>query len=411
MTIEVRMPKLSDNMEQGTIIRWYKQPGDRVIAGEPLAEVETDKADVEMEASDSGVLTEIAVAEGQSAPVGAVIARLSDASEMPAAAAATGAPPAEPPPLRETERAAPPPPRSADGGTSPVRASPQAWQSAQDLGVNLDTVKGTGPGRRITTRDVKAAARRARPPGPAAPPVRQPEAPKDDAERRGSRLVPHSRMREAIAARMAQAKREIPHFYLTSEIDMSETMRVRQALRQVGGIPGLTVTHLILRALALALREHPETNAAWQPDGVTLYDEINIGIAVAVDDGLLVPVLRDVDRLSVAQIAAGATALVERARTGKFGSEGLSGATFTLSNVGMLDIDVIAAVINPPQAALLAVGAVKERPVVRDGRLAIAKTMHATLSCDHRVLDGVTGGRFLETVKRLLETPALLLLG
>ena len=217
-------------------------------------------------------------------------------------------------------------------------------------------------------------------------------------------------MRRAIARRMAEAKRDIPHFYIGAEIDMSEMMRLRESIKQSGLIPGLTVTHLLVKALALTLVRHPRLNASWRDEGVEFHDDVNMGIAVAVQDGLVVPVLHQAQGLSLREIALRATALTEKARSGKFSGDDLAGGTFSLSNVGMLDVDDLVAVINPPQAAVLAVGAVKERPVVREGQLAIARTMRATLSCDHRVLNGIEAGEFLADLKALLENPVGLIL-
>jgi pyruvate dehydrogenase E2 component (dihydrolipoyllysine-residue acetyltransferase) len=470
MAIDVRMPKLSDNMEEGVIIRWMKAPGDQVAKGEPLAEVETDKADVELEASDSGVLREIKVQQGQSAAVGAVIAvlgadgeavdsdgRESERAAKAAPASAGGAPAAgasqsraEPKPApsksvgarrvvtpqqdaksqQEGLRAA-----SAARNEQAVRASPLAWRLADEAGVNLSSVRGSGPGGRILKRDVEASVR-----GPArsvrsaagapadmtgAGEVESDEGEDDGAavapEARdtpaaatvpaaGANKVPATRMRVAIAKRMTEAKRDIPHFYVGAEIDMSEAMHLRASIKRREAMPGLTVTHLLLRALAIALVRHPRVNASWRDDAIEVHDDVNLGIAVAVEDGLVVPVLRRAQTLSLGEIVARAAELTEKARSGKFGSADLTGGTFSLSNVGMLDVDELVAVINPPHAAILAVAAVKDRPVVRDGQLAVAKTMRATLSCDHRVLNGVEGGRFLQELKGILENPVTLLL-
>jgi pyruvate dehydrogenase E2 component (dihydrolipoamide acetyltransferase) len=311
-----------------------------------------------------------------------------------------------------------------------VRASPLAWRLADEAGVNLAGVHGSGPGGRIVKRDVEASARGragAAPPsesGEAAAEPRgrtveaRPSAEKAPAgakaveEQRaaGPRLVEASRMRLAIAKRMTEAKRDIPHFYVTAEIDMSEAMHLRESIKRREAMPGLTVTHLLLRALAIALVRQPRVNASWRERAIELHDEVNIGIAVAVEDGLVVPVLHRANTLTLGEIAAQAGALTDKARSGKFGGEDLTGGTFSLSNVGMLDVEELAAVINPPQAAILAVGAVKDRPIVRDGQLAVAKTMRATLSCDHRVLNGVEGGHFLEELKGILENPVTLLL-
>ena len=468
MAIDVRMPKLSDNMEEGVIIRWMKAPGDQVAKGEPLAEVETDKADVELEASDSGVLREIKVAQGQSAAVGAVIAVLgadNDAADTdgqgaaPSAPASAGVPPAarashtraeaKPAPTADdaAQRAERPPqatksqPKEPRGAVPPargeqaVRASPLAWRLADEAGVNLSGVRGSGPGGRILKRDVEASVR-----GPAGSARSDAGAPSanmdagggesgngdDDnaaaeaaagestaaaaAPAAGANIVPATRMRIAIAKRMTEAKRDIPHFYVGAEIDMSEAMHLRESIKRREAMPGLTVTHLLLRALAIALVRHPRVNASWRDDAIEVHDDVNLGIAVAIEDGLVVPVLHRAQTLSLGDIVAHAGELTDKARSGKFGSADLTGGTFSLSNVGMLDVDELVAVINPPQAAILAVAAVKDRPIVRDGQLAVAKTMRATLSCDHRVLNGVEAGRFLQELKGILENPVTLLL-
>ncbi len=422
MAIDVRMPRLSDNMESGVIIRWMKTPGDTVAKGEALAEVETDKADVELEASEAGVLREIVVGAGQSAPVGAVIAVLGAAGEgsashagvtragnadavaaaapAPRAAQAPAAQPVEPP--RPAGVHSPGPQPISPTGTP--RVSPLAARLAAEGGVNLATLQGSGPGGRVLKRDIEAALR-ASPPAPARGPAAS-----SQSGAAGGRVEPMARMRLAIARRMSEAKRDIPHFYVTAEIDMSEAMRLRESIRRRAAMPGLTVTHLLLRALAIALVRHPLVNASWRDGEVEWHEDVNLGIAVAVDDGLVVPVLRRAQTLSLGEIAVRAGELTEKARQGRFGSDDLTGSTFSLSNVGMLDVEELTAVINPPNAAILAVGAVKERPIVRAGQLAVAKTMRATLSCDHRVLNGIEGGRFLEELKGILENPVTLLL-
>lgn len=472
MPIDVQMPKLSDNMESGTIVRWLKQAGDTVAVGEPLAEVETDKADVELEATDAGVLREIRVAEGQSAAVGEIIAVLSadgeDSGESkreptksavptpeqgdgegtdaaPAQVAAADRKKEEPDKAKETSKVEPraePPPKpssapvqaskaSSSPERSAVRASPLAWRIAVEGGLDLSQVRGSGPGGRILKRDVenllaqrqqKAAATKTEgdKPAPSAAAQRRArdkaEAEKEHGEEgqgtpsARSRVQPASRMRLTIAQRMSEANREIPHFFVTAEVDMSETWRMRQALKESGAVPGLTVTHIIVKAVALALSEHPLVNASWRDGSIEFYDDANIGIAVAVEDGLIVPVLHRAQELSLRDVSVRLQSLTEKARTGRFGSQDLTGATFSVSNLGILDVEQFTAVITPPQAAVLAVGTVKERPVVRAGALAIARTMHITLSCDHRVMNGVEGGEFLMEVKRLLESPYVLLM-
>ncbi len=426
MPTEIRMPKLSDTMEEGTIVRWLKNPGDTVQQGEPLAEVETDKADVELEASTSGVLREIRVAQGQGAAVGQVIAVLGDAAEAGAAAppeAKADSAPAAAAPAPAKAKAAPaeapaPSPAAVVSSEAPartVRASPLAWRLAEDAGVNLNGVKGSGPGGRIVKRDIERALAKGRgEPEPAAR-AASVTAPKavdaaDLVAPPAERVEELSRMRRAIAQRMAEAKREIPHFYVGAEIDMSEAMRLRQTIKEADAIPGLTVTHVLIRAAVVALGRHPRVNASFVDGKIAFHADVNIGIAVALDDGLIVPVLHRAQALSLGEIAAGAARLTERARAGKFSGEDLAGGTFSISNVGRLDVDELVAVITPPQAAILGVGAVKERPVVRGGALAVGQTLRAVLSCNHRVVNGLEGAAFLAEVKGLLERPALLLL-
>jgi pyruvate dehydrogenase E2 component (dihydrolipoamide acetyltransferase) len=350
---EVTMPKLSDTMEVGTILRWYKHEGEHVEAGEVLAEVETDKADMEVEASASGTLAEIRVQEGASAAVGAVIAVLA-ATEEQAQGVQRPVVPSSPP------RWTVPPPAPATPPTSPSAA----WQ----------------PRGHVT----------------AAPHGTQ----------------PLSKLRQAVAKQMTVSKREVPHFYVTAEIDMSEAARLRASISASGVIPErVTFTHLMIRALALILPRHPRVNACWSEGSIVYHDSINIGVAVAMEDGLVAPVLRDCQRLSLRAIAQATNDLVEKAHAGHFGGEALTGATFTLSNMGMLDIEEFSAVITPPQAAVLAVGSIKDRPVARDGQMTVAKTVRVTLSVDHRMLNGVEAARFIEDFKRALENPLALLLG
>lgn len=388
MPIEITMPKLSDTMEEGTILRWLKRVGETVAKGEVLAEVETDKADMELEAEQSGTLSEIRIKEGDAASVGAVIAVLNDASTAatpPAAAAASSraAAPATPSPPKPPA-VSPPPSKAAKATTSPPPAPPAAARE----------------------RPAAPVASPAPPPPPAAKwtPRASADAPSGRHE--------ESKLRLAVAKQMTAAKRDVPHFYVTAEIDMSEAARLRDALASGDAVPErITYTHLIIRALALILQRHPRVNASWADGGITYHDDINIGIAVAVEDGLVAPVIRGCQNLSLRQIARATTELVTKAQAGRFGGDELTGGTFSLSNMGMLDIEEFSAVIIPPQAAILAVGSIKDRPVVRDGHLAVAKTMRATVSVDHRVLNGVEAGRFLEDLKSVLEKPVLLAMG
>ncbi len=419
MATEVIMPRMSDTMEEGKILKWLKKVGDRVEVGDIIAEVETDKADMEMEALDDGFLTEIRAQEGESVPVGAVIALLREEAEVGVAptppartvSSAVSTPPAEkrtdtkasPPSakkVRKIHEAAPkkPPVRKKD---ERILASPIVRKIAAERGIELAKVRGSGPGGRIIKQDLEIAeavpvAAELKTPPTSSPPVATPT----------SRVEPFSRMRATIAKRMADSMREAPHFYVTTEIDMSEAVRLRTSLKLSDRVSAdVTYTHLLVKAVAVALGRHPRLNASFTGDGRELKDEINIGIAVALDDGLIVPVLHDCQALSLLDIAAQANALVERARTGKPTTQDLSGGSFTISNLGMYPVEHFTAVINPPQAAILATSAIKERPAVRDGQVVISRTMMATLSCDHRVLDGATGAQFLQELKSLLENP------
>ena len=436
MAIEVQMPRLSDTMEEGKILKWLKKVGDKIEVGDIIAEVETDKADMEMEALDAGVLTEIRVHDGEAAPVGAVIAVLSEdgagvtvpeprkaePTKPPAVAPPVAAPPtpSERVPVEVVAPPVPPPPkvrelresRSRREGTEPapseerVLASPIVRRMAEEHSLDLRQVRGSGPGGRIVKQDVEAFL------GQAAPPTTEAQAPAPLAP--VSTPVPvltgrketFSRIRATIAKRMSESMRDIPHFYMTCEIDMSETVRLRAALKASDRVTAdVTYTHFLVKAVAIALERHPRLNASFVEDGREYKAGINIGLAVALDDGLIVPVLHHCNKLSLLDIAAQANALVERTRAGKPSGDDLSGGTFTISNMGMLPIEHFTAIINPPQAAILATGAIKERPVARNGQVSVAHTMMVTLSCDHRILDGMTGGQFLAELKKLLENP------
>jgi len=425
--VDVTMPKLSDTMEEGKILKWLKHPGERVTIGEIIAEVETDKANMELEAYDEGTLAEVRVQEGESAPVGAVIAVLAAPGEGAAARPAAGAEKA--PPLAKAPPGAPraaapakaeagrepfrptvvrrPGPAESPGDAASVKASPLARRIAHDHDLDLAQVTGTGPGGRIVQKDVEAAlaARGGLPPVPA-----KPAAPVEPRPAAGSR-VELSRIRRTTAKRMGESKREIPHFYASAEIAMDEAARLKEALAALEGeYEGLTYTHLVLKAVGLALTRVPALNASYDGDAMVLHEAVNIGVATAVEDGLVVPVVRHCDREPLAAIVRQARGLLERARSGRFASDDLTGATFTLSNLGMLPVTEFAAVINPPQAAILAVGTIRETPVVREGQIVPGRMMTVTVSCDHRIIDGVLAGRFLRELKGLLENPLALVL-
>jgi len=394
MSIDVTMPKLTDTMEEGTIVRWLKRVGEHVAAGDILAEIETDKADMELESESDGILRDIKVGEGDTAAVGAIIATLAAATEVRAEKPAPAPEPQAPARESTPQRAAAPANKPV---AHPPSATPLARRVAQQARVELREVTGSGARGRVTKRDV-AAATQTKPTAPvaAAPPAGR---------------VELSKMRQTIAHRMAEATRDIPHFYVTAEIDMSDAMRLRTSLDQTGMVrEPVTVTHLVIKAVAIALQRHPRVNAAWADGALNFNEAVNIGIATAVEDGLLLPVLQHCERLSLVEIASAARALNEKARGGRFSADEMLGGTFTVSNMGMLDVEDFTAIINPPQAAILAVGAIKERAIARDGRVEVGRTMRVTLSCDHRILNGVEGARFLEELKRLLENPVALVL-
>lgn len=505
MSNEIVMPKLSDTMEEGKILRWLKHPGDAVHHGDALAEVETDKADMVMESFDDGVLAEIRLKEGETAKVGAVIAILrpagagaaaaapngdADAGERTAAAdaetaeeageataipasgprpapiraaasrrrrstetngevhAARSAPrtighasgadqePAGPiaetiagtvgdpepefhpalsavrsagptaipaPPARDLTIAAPVaavPATAGDAGK--LRASPLARRAAEEAGIDLAQIRGSGPEGRVTKRDIDNFIREQQ-----LFKFRRLIAPREGMPGTREEL---SRMRKTIAHRMAQSKREIPHFYVTVEVDMEESVKLKSSLEATELFEeDITYNDIIVKATALALTRYTRMNASYENDGIVIYPNINIGMAVAVEDGLIVPVIHECEHLTLPAIARAAHRLVNKAAHGGFTPEDLSGATFTISNMGMLNVEHFAAVIVPPQAGILAISAIKDRPVVRNGQLAIGKTMMMTVACDHRIIDGVVGARFLNEIKRFLENPASLL--
>jgi pyruvate dehydrogenase E2 component (dihydrolipoamide acetyltransferase) len=374
--LEIGMPKLSDSMEEATVLAWLKRPGDTVRRGEPLVEVETDKATVVYEAETNGVLGEIVVDEGGTAQLGAVIARLTVENA-----------PAQP---ERSVEAAP-----ATHATR-ARATPVARRLASQAGISLSGVEGTGPGGRIVRADVRRAA----PPGESAPPA-------DEGRGRVTEHV-HTATQRTIAQRMVQSRASIPEFTLETEVLMDGAARLREDLRAGGVDPLPSYNDLVVRAAALALREVPALNASYS-DGKTLrFGRINVGIAVATDDALIVPPLYDADRKTIMEFAFEARRIAERARGRTLAAEELANGTFTVSNLGMFGIRRFDAVINPPQAAILAVGEVAERPVADKGQLRAALTMEVALSSDHRVVYGAEAARFVQRLRMLLEHPTLL---
>ena len=422
MASRVVMPKLSDTMEEGRIIRWLKQAGDRVETGQALAEVETDKATVEMESYTSGIVRTLIAQAGDTVKVGGVLAIIGDADEdisalLPASAptrtpappdavAAAGAPAGSsgPAPSPTPTRAEPP---ALGRG---VKASPLALRMAAEAGVNLQTLSGTGPQGRIIKRDVEAAMVEtpAHPATASQPPVRTRSAAMS-ADRGGGpefQELELSSVRRTIAKRLIQSKGPVPHFYLTVEVAMDQVWDAYTALREQKST--ISLNDIIIKATALALREHPGINASFAGDHIRQYSRVHIGMAVSLEDGLITPVLRDADLKPLEEISEEARTMADRARARKLQPNEYTGATFTISNLGMMGIEEFSAIINPPEAAILAVGSVRHVPVVVNGVLAVGYRMKMTLSVDHRVADGASGARFLQTLKRFLEHPLLM---
>jgi pyruvate dehydrogenase E2 component (dihydrolipoamide acetyltransferase) len=426
---DVNMPKLSDTMEEGTIVEWKKKTGDEVKAGDVLAEVESDKATFDLEAESDGVLS-ILVDQGVPAKIGAPIARIGGASEEPAKPAASPAPneqkqPEAPPQVVEEQHpvAASAPPGEVEaeapvqqepeapespapaGNGRQLKASPLAKRLAAEMGVDISTLKGTGPEGRIVKEDVLAAAGTTRPAE-----RRRAEAP-PRAAGPDVEVVDPTRMQATIARRMTEAKSTVPEFQVTVEARVDEAVSMRQQLKDsVPGADKVTMTDMLVRACALALRKFPEVNTSWVDGRFNRKRSINIGLAVAPSQGmgLLVPVVHDADMKDLIQISIESRQVIERARSGRPSEGDLSGASFSISNLGMFGVDEFVAIINPPEAAILAVGAIKDVPVVEEGRIVPGKVMRMTLSVDHRVFYGATAAQFMAEVRRLIENPVTL---
>jgi pyruvate dehydrogenase E2 component (dihydrolipoamide acetyltransferase) len=447
MATEIVMPRLSDSMEEGTILRWMKSPGDAVEQGEELVEIETDKANMVYEAPAAGTLIETVAAEGDTLPIGEVIARVGEPGEAPveggegngdrerpspvpgsAAAQSPRVPAAEPvsapaPSASQPPSASPtqPPAASAQPAAEPtptgdgrVKASPLARRIARERGLDLTGLAGSGPGGRIVKADVEqAAAAEPTAPSAAPEPAAAPAGPTPGAAERpetakGSTSFQElSKLQSTVARRMAESKATAPHFYLSVEADMTRAVEARGRLKAAAaeGEPVPSFNDMVVKASAIALREHPRANGAYRDGRFELYSRVNVGVAVAAREALVVPTIFDADQKGLAQIATEARALAERVRKGTVTPPELSGGTFTVSNLGMFGIFSFSAVINPPQAGILAVGAIAEQPVVRNGEITVAHVMPMTLACDHRILYGADGARFLDRIRSLLEEP------
>jgi len=443
MSTNILMPALSPTMTEGTLARWLKKEGEPVKAGDVLAEIETDKATMEVEAVDEGVLGRIIVPDGTAgvqvnAPIAVLLAEGETLSEAPPPAAAVAPPPPPPapqPPAPQTPapqspapQAAPTPPpepvaRKAPNGAAAedrIFASPLARRMAAQAGIPLATLKGTGPNSRIVKVDVESALARAPAATPAlpaakAPPPAAPVPAAAAAITAPHRLIPHTTMRRVIARRLTESKQTVPHFYLSLDIALDALLKLRADLNSRSAKDGpstfkLSVNDLIIKAAAITLARFPRVNASYTEEGIAEYQDVDVSVAVAIPDGLITPIIRRADQKGLAAISNEMKDLAERAKAGKLKLEEFQGGGFSISNLGMFGITDFSAVINPPQAAILAVGAGEKRPVVRDGALAIATMMTCTLSVDHRVIDGVLGAGWLAAFKGIIEDPLSLML-
>jgi pyruvate dehydrogenase E2 component (dihydrolipoamide acetyltransferase) len=425
MATNILMPALSPTMTEGTLARWLKKEGDTVKAGDVIAEIETDKATMEVEAVDEGVLGRILVADGtQGVKVNAPIAVLVEAGETVPAGAARPAPgPAAAPAAAAAPvpAAAPAlaPAATANGhdGDERIFASPLARRMAAQAGIGLSDLKGSGPSGRIVRADIEAAQKGGAIPAPVAVPAPAAPAPaaKSVVLTAPHRLVPHTTIRRVIARRLTEAKQTVPHFYVSMDIEIDALLKLRADLnaRSAKDGPGafrLSVNDLIIKAAAITLRRMGKVNAAWTEEGVALFDDVDISVAVSIPDGLITPIVRQADRKGLTTISNEMKDLAARAKSGKLKPEEFQGGGFSISNMGMYGVSDFAAIINPPQAGILAVAAGQPRAVVKDGALAIATVMTCTLSVDHRVVDGALGAEWLAEFKRVVEDPLSLLL-
>ncbi len=436
MATKVHMEALSPTMEEGQVVKWLKAEGDEIAAGDLLAEIETDKATMELVARGDGVLRAILLNQGQTAPVGDVIAVIAaedeDVSELVAAAApaatsrdteveeeptraatptatpsTTALPPTSPPVtpqpappvVRATARAEPVAEARKDGGR--LRASPVARRLAREAGLRLEAVAGSGPRGRIVKRDIEAALAA----GAATARAPMPDLPGEDFVD-----VPLTQIRKTIARRLVESLGPVPHFFLTADVDMARATELRRQFNELELGARISFNDIVIKATALALARHPECNAWWGGDHVRRHNRVHIGVAVAIDDGLITPVVRDAHARPIAEISNEVKELAALARAKRLTPEQYTGSTFSISNLGMFGIEQFTGVINPPEAGILAVGAVEDRPVAVDGQVVVRRRMRITMSCDHRVIDGAQGARFLATLRDILEKPLSVLL-
>jgi pyruvate dehydrogenase E2 component (dihydrolipoamide acetyltransferase) len=407
----ITMPRLSDTMTDGTVAVWHKKVGDQVSEGDLLAEIETDKATMEFESFQEGVLLHIGVEEGKMAPVDSVLAVLGEKGEDIADLLKNGVAEQTAEVAEESEEAA----QNIQGDTDKaetasmvvgqptedvrLKASPLAKKMASEKGIDLRTVSGSGDGGRIVKKDIESFV-------PAAAMQRAPIALVSAEER--FEEVPVSQMRKTIAKRLSESKFTAPHFYLTIDVDMDRAHEQREALKQEG--VKVSFNDLVIKASAMALKNHPQVNSSWMGDSIRINHHVHMGVAVAVEDGLLVPVVRHADMKGLQAISAEVRDMAGKARDKKLQPSDWEGNTFTISNLGMFGIEEFTAIVNPPDACILAVGAIREEAVVKNGAVAVGRRMKMTLSCDHRVVDGATGSAFLKELKENLELPIRMLL-
>ena len=431
MATKVFMEALSPTMEEGRLVKWLRNEGDAVTSGETIAEVETDKAIMELVARADGVLRRRLIAEGATAPVGTVIGVIATANEnIDAFVGGVGEPPsaASPPVSTPATTAAPPaqavaaplaPPATAPpalpAALAPValsipdstssdtrpRSSPLARRIAAERGLALGAIEGSGPGGRIIKRDVESAVA-----APAATLVTRPPSAVSSISDYAD--IPLTQLRKTIARRLAESIGPIPTFYLTADLDMERVAEMRAAMAELGDGFKVSFNDIVIKAVATALSQHPECNAHWQGDAIRQWHRVHIGMAVAIEDGLITPVIFDADRKGLSHIAAESRDLAKRARDRKLKPDEYTGSTFSISNLGMFGIDQFTAIINPPEAGILAIGSIEAKAVVVGGQVQVRRRMRVTMSCDHRVIDGAAGARFLQTLRRLIENPLLL---
>ncbi len=420
--VVVTMPRLSDTMTEGTVATWLKKVGDKVSEGDILAEIETDKATMEFESFNAGTLLFIGIKEGQSAPVDSVLAiigpagtDITDVAENfkkgGVAPVATSAPAAQSatPSASETSVEV-----TQTENSGRIFASPLAKQIAKDKGINLAQVKGSGENGRITKSDVENFTPSVVTPNQAVQPTTQnsqPEAvvkPFVPAGETFSEEIKNSQMRKTIAKRLSESIFTAPHFYLTIEVAMDEAMKSRAVINSVPDTK-VSFNDMVIKACAMALKKHPKVNSQWKEDAITINHHVNIGVAVAVEDGLVVPVLRFTDQMSLSQIGGNVKDLAGKAKNKKLQPAEMEGSTFTVSNLGMFGIQSFTSIINQPNSAILSVGAIEEKPVVKNGQIVVGNTMTVTLACDHRTVDGATGAQFLQTLRQYLENPVTML--